>query len=528
MSIARLICLTATPRLSDRWLRPLPRGLFGSLLLLLTSALSAAAAGVPAQTPSVRVDPPSRPNVLFIAIDDLNDYVGCLEGHPNAQTPHIDGLAARGTLFTNAHCQAPICGPSRASLMTGLRPSTSGIYGQISDRRIRAASAATAQAVFLPDYLETYGYRTAGCGKIYHNGDRAETFDEFGHGTNFGPKPAKRFHYDPDWFADRHGGTQTDWGAYPDRDEKMPDHQTADWIIEWLQNAADEPDATPFFLAAGFVRPHVPWYAPQPWFDRHPLPGIATPPYTSDDWDDLPPISRAVNVAPMMPAMDWVLDGGHWPAILQAYLACTTFTDHQVGRILQALEASPFADRTIVVLWSDHGYHVGEKGRFAKQSLWECSSHVPLIIAGPGLPRGQKCDRPVQLLDLYPTLLALLELPANSRNEGHSLLPLLENPHAEWPHAAVTTYGPNNHAVQTERYRYIRYADGAEEFYDHRNDPNEWNNVAAEPSHQAVIDSLKVHLPAVNAPNARGSSYNFNDYFRRVLREPDAESRSAR
>lgn len=458
------------------------------------------------------------PNVLFIAIDDLNDYVGCLGGHPNAKTPHIDRLARRGCVFTNAHCQAPICGPSRASLFTGLRPSTTGIYGQIQDKAIRDANAATKSVVFLPDYLEKHGYRTAGAGKMFHNGDRAKVFDEYGRGTNFGPKPSERFAYDPAWFEDRIGNTQTDWGVFPNDDERMPDHLTANWVIDWLREASADPGGKPFFLAAGFVRPHVPWYASEHWFAMHPRETLTMPPFLANDWDDLPGISKAVNEAPMMPSMDWVRKGNHWPAIVQAYLACTTFADHEVGRVLDALEQSPFAKNTYVVLWSDHGYHVGEKGRFAKQSLWERSSRVPLVIAGPGLPAAQVRDQPVELLDLYPTLLDLLGLPANRDNEGQSLKPLLHNQDSAWPHAAITTYGPNNHAIQTKRFRLIAYEDGAIELYDHQSDPHEWHNVAGLETSAATITQLRRFLPKQNAPNAPGSSYGFNDYFRRVLK----------
>ncbi len=461
-----------------------------------------------------------KPNVLFIAIDDLNDYVGCMGGHPDAETPNIDRLAARGTLFANAHCQAPICGPSRASLMTGLLPSTSGIYGQISDGDIATASAATRRATALPDYLEAHGYRTSGCGKIYHRGDGAGTFDEFGHGTDFGPKPERRLNYDPAEHPDRSGTTQTDWGAYPESDAEMPDHRTADWVRRKILSLSAElaSERKPFFLAAGLCRPHVPWHVPRAWYDRHPRTDIELPPYRADDWDDLPAISRRVNVAPMMPSMAWVEEHGHWPAILQAYLASTTFADHQVGRILEMLDASPFAENTYIILWSDHGYHLGEKGRFAKQSLWERSSRVPLIIAGPGLRGGQRCGAAVQLLDIYPTLIDLLGLTPNRQNEGRSLVPLLENPKARWPHVAITTYGRGNHALQSRRYRYIEYEDGEAELYDHREDPNEWDNLIGSAGSEKLVEKLRVHLPRHNAPNAKGSAHRFNEYFRETLK----------
>lgn len=460
-----------------------------------------------------------RPNFLYIAIDDLNAYVGCLGGHPQAKTPNIDRLAQSGVVFTNAHCQAPICGPSRASIHAGLLPSTTGIYLQISDGDLREASEATRAVTFLPDYLEQHGYRTVGCGKIFHQGDKGNFFDEFGHGSNMGPKPKKRISYDPAWFEDREGKTQTDWGAYPSKDESMPDHKTADWVIDRLKSMSKKPsgERKPFFLAAGFVRPHVPWTVPQKWFDLHDPGKITKPAYLAEDLEDVPEISLRVNEAPMMPAMDWVLKQDRWTRILQAYLASTTFVDHQVGRILDALQASPFADNTHVILWSDHGYHVGEKGRFAKQSLWRESSRVPLVFAGKGVTRGGVCDRPVQLLDLYPTILDLAKLPPNASNEGHSLMPLLMNPEAEWKHVALTTYGRNNHAVEDGRYRYIRYEDGAEELYDHEQDPHEWRNLAKDPETAPIRQRLAGHLPAKNVPRSKASRYDFNDYFRKQM-----------
>ena len=253
------------------------------------------------------------PNVLFIAIDDLNDWVGCLDRHPNARTPNIDALAQRGVLFSNAHCQAPICGPSRASVFTGLLPSTSGIYGQLSDKNIKLASPAAAQATLLPDYFEQHGYKTMACGKLFHNGDKAKVFDHYGGHASFGPKPAnkKRFQYDPAWFPEKIGGTQTDWGAFPESDSQMPDFEIADYGVKQLGLQHDQP----FFLAVGFMRPHVPWYVPQKWFDLHPIDGVKLPPYLENDLDDVPEISRQVNELPAMPTTQWATQEKQWKAI---------------------------------------------------------------------------------------------------------------------------------------------------------------------------------------------------------------------
>jgi len=452
-----------------------------------------------------------RPNILFVAIDDLNDWVGCMGGHPDAVTPNIDRLARRGTLFTNAHTAAPICGPSRAAIMTGQFPATTGIYGQINDTKLRKFVQEHGNLVLLPEQFAHDGYHTMSVGKIFHQGGGAGAFDEDGGRMGgVGPKPGKRFNYNPEWFEHKKGNTQTDWGAYPERDDQMPDYKTADWAIERLGRSYDKP----FFLAVGFQRPHVPWYVPQKWFDRFDREKLTLPPYKADDLDDVPATGRAVNEAPMMPDTEWAIEQNQWRKIIQAYLVSTTFADAQLGRVLDALARSPYADNTIIVLWTDHGYHIGEKNRFAKQTVWERSTRTPLVIAGPKLPAGQRVEAPVSLVDMYPTLLDLASVPAPPQKlEGHSLTPLLRDPETDWPHVALTTYGWSNHSLRGPRYRYIRYEDGSEELYDHRNDPNEWHNLAGDPAHSAVIERLEKHLPDRNARWSKYSHYNFNQYL---------------
>lgn len=479
---------------------------FRRLVLTLLSLLSFDACNTPhACLGQDTQQKQSRPNVLMIAIDDLNDWVGCLGGHPNALTPNIDRLASQGILFQNAHCQAPICGPSRASLFTGLLPSTTGIYGQINDTKLRKAT----EAELMPDYFERFGYRTIACGKLFHGGDRAKVFDQYGGQASFGPKPKKRMKYDPAWFPEKIGGTQTDWGAFPDQDAEMPDYKIAQYGVEQL----NEPQQQPFFLALGFMRPHVPWHVPQVWFDKHPIEGVQLPPYLADDLDDVPSISRQVNELPAMPSTEWAIKNKEWRNIVQSYLACTTFVDAQVGKVLEALDNSPYAENTIVILWSDHGYHVGEKNRFAKQALWDRANRIPFIVRLPdGLPN-TKCEAPVGLIDIYPTLVELCGLPVNASNEGRSLATLLDNPDATWNHAVVTTYGQNNHALQTRTHRFYQYEDGSQELYDHRSDRNEWHNLASEPEQQALIDALQEQLPSKNAEPSPLIKYPTNEYF---------------
>ena len=442
-------------------------------------------------------------NVLFLAVDDLNCWLGCMRGHPQTRTPNIDRLATRGVVFQNAHCQAPICGPSRASLMSGFLPSTTGIYGQIGDRDLREASPETSSTPFLPEWFALNGFHTMGVGKLFHQHAPEEAFAESGgREAGFGPRPAKRIKWDREM-------TSTDWGPFPETDEEMPDFRTAQWAVERLNLERD----APFFLGVGFLRPHVPWHVPKKWFDLFPPDELEMPPYRPGDQDDVPSISRELHALPMMPTTDWAIESDEWKYIVQAYLACVAFVDAQVGTVLDALEASPHADNTVVVLWGDHGYHIGEKNRFGKHSVWEEATRTPLIVAGPGIAVGNT-QKPAGLVDLYPTLLDLCGLPSNSANEGRSLRPLLENPDsADWQHVALTTYGRNNHAIRDERYRYIRYEDGSEELYDHEDDAREWNNIATDPTNEEIKQRLAAHLPEVNVPWSEKSAYDWNDYL---------------
>lgn len=387
--------------------------------------------------------------------------------------------------------------------MSGLLPSTTGIYGQIRDENLRRAFDGTPNETFLPEYLAKHGYKTMGVGKLFHNHAPEGGLEvSGGRERGFGPAPPERLK----WHNER---TNTDWGPYPDRDEEMPDYRSAQWAVERLEETHDRP----FFLGVGFLRPHVPWHVPQKWFDLFDPKELALPPYREDDYADLPEIAAKVAEAPMMPTAEWALENNEWHNIVQAYLACVAFVDHYVGVVLDALERSPYADNTVIVFWSDHGYHLGEKNRFTKHSLWERATRAPLIIAAPGIDGGGVCTRPVGMIDLYPTLLDLCGLPAKPTNEGNSLAPLLANPAAAWPHAALTTYGYRNHAVRTERYRYIVYENGAEELYDHEDDANEWHNRADDPAYAEIKQELARHLPERNVPWSPQSHLTVNEYF---------------
>jgi iduronate 2-sulfatase len=446
-----------------------------------------------------------NPNILMIVIDDLNDWVGAMNGHPNALTPNIDRLAEKGTLFTNAHASAPLCGPTRAALLSGLRPSSTGLYGQALYSDLKE-NPYTSRVALLPEYFSGHGYITLSTGKVFHGRAPAEAFDisVVQSAGYFGPFPDERMN----WTSPEGDRTATDWGAFPESDEMMPDYEYAHWTAEQLQKEYEKP----FFMSVGFVRPHVPLHVPQKWFDMHPLEGVMLPHHNEQQFDDMPETALRFSHQSRMPNMEYMKEGNRWKESVQAYLACITFVDHYVGLVLDALEKSPHADNTVVVLFSDHGYHVGEKGIWAKHTLWEEATRIPLIISRPEDPEPKRSHRPVNHIDIYPTLLDLAHLPPNPDNEGQSLVPLLENPEAEGFDASVTTHGFGNHAVRTDRWRYIRYEDGSEELYDHWTDPNEWTNLALRSQYANVIKELRGHLPEVNVPwdanVSRGSHYN--------------------
>ena len=427
-----------------------------------------------------------KPDILLIAIDDLNDWVGCMGGHPQAKTPNIDRLAARGVLFSNAHCQAPVCNPSRASMMTSLYPATTGIYFLDPDL---AAAPVARRNTLLPKRFEQEGYDVTGAGQIFHGNQNKRYLPNWaGAFGGFGPLPKQKLSGFP-------GVRAWDWGVFPERDEELSDHKIAAWAVEQIRQRQTE-GASPQLLAVGFYRPHVPQYVPQKWFDLYPLETVQLPAVLEDDLKDLSQyginLTRLEHVAP---AHEWVVKHNEWKPLVQSYLACVSFVDHQVGKVLDALEESPRKDNTLIVLYADHGFHLGEKERWAKRSLWEDGTRVPLIMAGPGVAQGRVCSKPVQLLDVYPTLLDLTGLKPDPKLEGHSLSVLLENPLAEWPFMARTSFGPGNDSIRSERYRYIQYNDGSEEFYDHADDPHEWKNLIETPELASEIARHRAFLP---------------------------------
>lgn len=471
-----------------------------------------------------------KPNVVFIAIDDQNDWVGCLGGHPLAKTPHIDGLAGRGTAFLNAHCQAPLCNPSRTSLMLSQRPTSTGIYGLAPWFRTLPEHT---DRVTLPQHFANNGYQTLAAGKIFHfgtagPGQRANQragqspagkpnssapveFHVRGPTPGIGAKPARKLI--PPTPMGNH--PLMDWGVFPHQDEDKGDFQVASWAVEQIQAVAKD---EPFFLAAGFFLPHVPCFATQKWFDLYPDDDRVLPVIRRDDRDDTPRFSWYLHWNLPEPRLKWVEENNQWRNLVRSYLACTSFVDAQVGRIVAALEQEGLAENTIVVLWGDHGWHLGEKSITGKNTLWDDGTRVPLIFAGPGVTSGQRCQQPAELLDIYPTLIELCGLPDRDDLEGISLLPQLLNADTKRERPAITSHNRGNHGIRSERYRYIHYADGTEELYDHQTDPHEWTNLLADPAKsetpeiRAVVNEHRRWLPAVDLPPAPGSAHRVLTY----------------
>ncbi|MDV6030520.1 MAG: sulfatase [Phycisphaera sp. RhM] len=462
----------------------LPMPLIRSILLAISLAMSVAGAA-------------EQPNVVLVAIDDLNDWVGCLDGHPQVQTPQIDKLASRGVNFTNAHCQAPICNPSRISMLLGKLPSTTGHYFLAPGFR---GVDVTRDAVTMFQHFRAGGYRAESMGKVFHGPSDAASFDHVQRSSGYRRPPGQteKLRYrvpgsHPAW----------DWGQIDIADEDQRDYHTAAWAAKRIPELAERDE--PFFLAIGFHLPHVPIYATKKWFDMYPLQTLVMPPVPRGDLDDVPEIAVQLSLNPTAPRYEWMKDNGEDKHAVQAYLASISFVDHLVGMVTDAVEAAGLGDNTIVVLFSDHGFHLGEKNKWAKRSLWQRTTRVPLIVAGPGVAGGAVCDAPVGLIDVYPTLAEMCRLPVPDGLDGHSLSGLLKDAASAWSHPAICTFGPGNHSIHSRDYHYIRYRDGSEELYDHRHDRDEHNNLAGDTKFAAIIAEHRQFIPAHDAPMVPGS-----------------------
>ena len=453
----------------------------------------------------------ASPDILYISIDDLNDWVGPLGGHPQAQTPNMDRLAEQGIVFTNARSPAVLCNPSRTAMMTGMQPSTSGVYMNQPDWRTLELYQ---NIRTIPSYFRNAGYQTVGAGKLFHS-STYNAWAYFGYNdTNawdlYYPSLERQL---PDEIRphDRPSNGSPfsknfDWGIVAADDRAMADGQVTAWSADKIR----ESSAGPKFNAVGIYRPHLPWYLPKKYFDLYPLEQVELPPFLEDDLEDVPDYAKQPSPESDMSPMgihDWIVDADLWREGVRAYLASISFADTMLGQILDALEKSGRQDNTIIVLWSDHGFHLGEKHRWRKHTLWSESTRVPLIIVAPGVTQpGSRSNATVSLMDIYPTLTELTGLITPSHIEGKSLVPILQEPETEWDRSVITTHGYKNHAVTYGRYRYIRYSDGSDEFYDLETDPNEWFNLTENPQIADIKELLISELPQYDAPDARGGN----------------------
>ncbi len=474
---------------------------FALSLILPLATLGAPDPGSPGVS-----DGPEEPNVLFLSVDDMNNWIDVLEGHPemDIHTPNLDRLAQSSVVFTNAHAPSPACAPSRTAIMTGVHPSRSGIMDNIGgDGPVWRQHEPLGAVRTLEEFFKNRGYTTLGGGKIYHAQAPPWTTDSQVEAENWDfyyPSPyithphqirAPEEVIRPDHFTDRDWGSWWTWGPIPIKEEKMADYHIAEWVAHELRREREKP----FFLAAGTWKPHDPWEVPQKYFDMYPMDEVTLPEYKVDDLEDTFFHGRRF-------IHEWVLENDQRDNIVQAYAAAITFADAMIGKMLDALESSPHADDTIVVLWSDHGMHMGEKENWEKFTLWESSTHAPLMMKVPGLTDGGlQRDQPVSLLDIYPTLADLLGDEVPDHVDGQSLVPLFDDPEAERG-PVVSSYNFSwiedpevGHSVRSERYRYIYYPEtGLQELYDHRTDPAEWTNIAYRDENRDVVERHRQYL----------------------------------
>ena len=482
-----------------------------------------------------------HPNVLFIAVDDLNDWQGALGGHKQVKTPNMDQLFKQGTLFTNAHCSQAVCNASRNSVMSGLHPSSSGWYGSTKIMR-NTYNDVMRGHVMLPQFFRDSGYHTMAAGKLFHQGvsDYPSLTDKFwdetgkrqkipkellkrgdGYGGKmFYPFPKNGSRVSRQLGKDYESGNSLCAGPLDPEDMpngKMFDELIADWATEKLTRQYDKP----FFMAVGFVRPHVPFTAPRKYFDMYNIDALDIPSVAKDEMSDIPWMGKSIAYGRLLGGDHHTvlkLGDNYWRELVLGYLACVSFVDDQIGRVIEALEDSEYRDNTVIVLWSDHGQHLGEKRTWRKQTLWEEATKVPLFFKAPDsvIPPSRN-NQVVSLLDIYPTLAEMCGLPKSERLEGESLIPLMKNPAAARSKPVLSSWYYGNFAVRSDHWRYIRYRDGSGELYDHRQDPDEHHNLIDNAELTQVITKLGKRIPSSVSLPAGSTSWKPDTLDKRVM-----------
>jgi uncharacterized sulfatase len=444
-----------------------------------------------------KAEPAKKYNVLFIASDDLNTDMHCY-GDPRVKTPNIDRISRQGVRFDRAYNQFPLSGPSRASLMTGYRPDKTGVYDLRVNFRENLPSAVTIAQLFKEN-----GYFSGRVGKIFHYGVPGQIGTD---GMDDSQSWTQRFnpigidkteeHKVTNYTPNRGLGSSLSFMATDGTDNEHTDAMTANVAIQMMRQHKDEP----FFLAVGFFRPHCPYIAPRKYFDMYPPDGIQLPEERDDDWVNKPEAAKYTD------PLHWGLSADQRKEVLRAYYASISFMDAQVGKLLDALDELGLKDNTIIVFWSDHGYHVGQHGQWMKQSLFEHVARTPLLISVPGVTNGTPSPRVVEFVDIYPTLAELCELSAPPDLDGKSLVPLLNNPAMEWNYPAFTQVLRNRNnrridgrSIRNERYRYTEWNKGVQgtELYDYETDPLEFVNLAGDKKYKKIVDEMSKQLRAM-------------------------------
>jgi len=517
-------------------------------LFLGASALLMQSCGGVADKKEVAQD---KPNVLFISVDDLNDWTGISKGHPDVKTPNLDRLAKRGVYFSNAHAAVAVCTPSRLSVLSSLSPVTTGCY---TNKSGTPNQEVWNEVNLLPAHFRQNGYRTMGCGKIEGHAcwaieddfENQKLWDErrprvYGL-TEKMMKDGNRYGA-PDFYPFPMGGSGTMYynkahgTNFPgfslcagpiDRDYlpegKMPDEINVEWAIERLQKDYDKP----FMLGVGFLRPHVPYTAPREYFDLYPLNKIDIPKALDDEFSDIPIYGKAMAEGITDPGAEMIVNTispTYRKELVQGYLASISFMDTQLGHLLDALDKSKYGKNTIIVLWSDHGQCFGEKRNWRKNNLWNEATVAPMLWVVPGeIAKGQVNKNAVSLLDIYPTLTDLCGLDQNQRHDGENILPLLKDMTVKRKNPVISTWTYGSHSVRVDKWRYIHYYDGSEELYDEEKDYGEHINLAKDPNFKQVISELKKCLPQdVYKPTAKNKQFNLiNNRVKRWTKNPSS------